>query len=269
MLDPATWLHKAQALAEGQRQRATHDCGDGMVLTVDHKANGWGAWCHRCHEPGWVFKPTPTIAERAAKLRATKQADESIERTVRPPKPANFDPSTWPLPARVWVYKAGIGNDLIKELGFYYHEPTKRVVMPVLDGDKLLYWQARGFDPDHAKYLNPSVPDKPAYKRGAGPVLVLTEDILSAVRVGGVTEAWCLMGTSITDLMLSAILAADKPVRVWLDPDGAGVKGRRKFVPKLRAYGIDASAIRSDKDPKYYSKEEIANQLGLNPTSAS
>lgn len=261
MLDPATWLSQAQELAEGQSKRSTHDCGDGKVLTVDHKANGWGAWCHRCNEPGWVFKPTPTIAERMARLRKGQQADASMQASVRPPKPANFDPSTWPLEARVWLYKAGIGNDLIRELGFYHHEPTKRVVMPVIENDKLVYWQARGFSPEFAKYLNPSVPDKPAFKRGNGSVLVLTEDILSAVRVGGVTEAWCLMGTTLTEKMLAAIIGAGKPVRVWLDPDGAGIKGMRKFVPKLRAMGIDAKSIRSAKDPKYYSREEIVSIL--------
>jgi len=202
-------------------------------------------------------------------MKAKAQADAAVQGSLRPPQPANFDPATWPLEARVWLYKAGLHNDKIKSLGFYHHEPTGRVVLPIIENNRLLYWQARGFDPKAAKYINPPVPEKPAFRIGNGPVLVLTEDILSAVRVGGVTEAWCLMGTSITDKVLSAIIATRKRVLVWLDPDGAGVKGRRKFVPRLRAYGVDATAITSDKDPKYYSKEEIAHILGLDASKAA
>lgn len=267
-LELSTWLPQAQALADGQRKRVAHGCGEGTTLLVESKDTCWTAWCYRCNDDGWHPKPRPSMRERVARLKATEAAEASIERTMYPPRPANFEPSTWPLEARVWLYKAGINNALIKELGIYHHSTTNRVVLPIIENDRLLYWQARGFDTSRPKYLNPSVPEKPPFKRGDGPVLVLTEDILSAVKVSSVTEAWCLMGTSIPDKVLSAIIAKCKPVYVWLDPDGAGIKGRRKFVPKLRTFGIDARSIQSEKDPKYYSQEEIANQLGLDPSSA-
>jgi len=229
-------------------------------MIVDHKEAGYSAYCWRCSDKGFHPHPQPSMAERLARLRAVQTAEATAAASLKPPMPADFNPANWPLPARVWLYKAGLGNDTIIRLGFYWHEPTKRVVMPVFDGGRLAYWQARGFDPKLPKYINPTI-DKPVFKQGDGPLLVLTEDMLSAVRVGEVTAAWCAMGTSLTDTIIAEILRLGKPVRVWLDPDNAGVRGRRKYVPMLRAYGIDAQAIRSDRDPKLYSKEEITKFL--------
>jgi len=269
MLDPAGWLSKAQALPEGKRKRTTHDCGPGTVLIVDHKETGWGAWCHRCNEPGWVPKPPENLSERIERLRKQAIAEAEIERDLRPPMPANFVPTTWPLIPRVWLYKAGISNERIMQCGFYYHEPTKRVVLPVTSDGKLVYWQARGFDKDGTKYINPTVDrTKLVAKYGAGPMIVLTEDILSAVRVGEVTEAWSILGTSLPDPVLNQLMLADKPVRVWLDPDASGRKGSSKAVKALRTVGIDVKPVYSERDPKFHSKEEIASVLGLDPAAA-
>lgn len=260
MLDPASWLAQAQELPLGGKRRVDHDCGGGRTLIVDHKESGYSAWCHRCSAPGFVSHPRPSLAERLAKLREVRDVEAQAQADPRPPLPADFEPSTWPLPARIWLYKAGLGNDTIQRLGFYWHERMQRVVLPVFSGDRLVYWQARGFNPDLPKYINPEL-DKPVFKQGEGPTIVLCEDMLSTVRVGEVTEAWCAMGTSLSDAAVSSLLASGKPVKVWLDPDAAGIKGRRKYVPKLRAYGIEATSIQSEKDPKLYSKEEITQFL--------
>jgi hypothetical protein len=176
--------------------------------------------------------------------------------------PADFNPSNWPLEPRVWLYKAGLSNEAIQGSGFYYHEPTKRVVLPVFDNGALVYWQARGFDASRPKYLNPEVDrTKLVAKYGQGDVLVLTEDILSAKRVSLHTEAWSILGTAIPDPVLGQIIRTGKPVLVWLDPDDAGRKGTSKAVAKLRAYGVEAKAIRTDRDPKLYSAKEIATVI--------
>ena len=260
MLDPQSWLPAAQELELGQRKRVDHDCGGGRVMLVENKPEGWSAWCHRCSDKGWHPKPQPSLGERVAALQTAQTADNKATADISPPMPAEFDPRLWPEPARIWLYKAGLSNARIEELGFYWSPDMRRVVMPVLnDQGTLVYWQARAFD-TRFKYINPPV-DKPIYKQGCGPLLVLTEDILSAARVGEVTTAWSLLGTSADDRILSDILATGLPVRVWLDPDKAGLKGRRKLVPKLRAYGVDAVSIKTAKDPKFYSNEEIRQFL--------
>lgn len=267
-LDLASWLPFAKQLERGEKAQHEHNCGPGRKLIVENKDGGYSAWCYRCGEKGWHPHPQPSLSERIAALRRVQDAEDKVEGDPRPPMPAEFDPVAWPSVPLLWLYKAGIDKDMIRGLGFYWCDRLKRVVLPVLnDQDKLVYWQARGFDPDRPKYLNPRV-DKPVYKAPSliepygGKVLCLTEDILSAARVGQVVHGWSILGTSLTPSQEAEIVkfGASK-VLVWLDPDTAGVKGRRKLVPRLRELGLDASAVRADKDPKFYSREEIKEKL--------
>ena len=257
-LDPAEWLHFAEQLERGGKSMHEHTCGDGNKLLVENADSGFKAWCYRCSMGGFKAHPQPSLSERIAALKEQRSADEAVEADPRPPMPANFDPSTWPIEPRIWLYKCGLSNSVIKAHGFYWCDRIKRVVLPVLDGHKLVYWQARGFDPDRPKYLNPKI-DKPVYKSGplgAGS-LVITEDILSAVKVGQVARAWSILGTSLTVAVASQIAKLGVPVLVWLDPDEAGRKGRRRIVASLRAMGVDARIIRAEQDPKYFSLDQI------------
>lgn len=270
----SSWLPQAQKLAVGTKDVVQHDCGDGKKLVIQHKETGWTAWCYRCSDDGWHPKPKPSLAERIAALNKKREADDDVVRSIRPPMPAEFDPRVWPSEAKVWLYKAGLDNDWLRSIGFYWCSRLNRVVMPVLDdSEKLIFWQARGFDPELAKYLSPilgpnqhkplykAVPVRPVEGRRAD-VLCLTEDILSANKVAPVVTGWSLLGTALSDPTLRQIqdFGASR-VWVWLDPDEAGVSGRRKIVPALRSLGIDAKAVRSDKDPKLIPLEEIRRKL--------
>lgn len=257
-LDPAEWLHHAEKLERGEKAMVSHSCGSGNKLLVENADAGFKAWCYRCGIGGFKSHPRPSLDERIAALREQRSADKAVEADPRPPMPTNFDPSSWPLQPRVWLYKCGLSNQMIRDAGFYWCDRIKRVVLPVLNGSKLVYWQARGFDPDRPKYLNPKI-DKPVYKSGPynfGPI-VLTEDILSAVKVGQVAEAWGLLGTRLDPSVAAEIARTGRPVLVWLDPDDAGLKARRKIIPQLRALGVDARIVRASRDPKYYSWAEI------------
>lgn len=263
-LDPADWLHFAEQLERGGKSMHPHTCGDGNKLLVENDDTGFKAWCYRCSIRGFKPHPQPSLSERIAALRDQRSADEAVETDPRPPMPANFDPSSWPLEPRVWLYKAGLSNDMIKSSGFYWCDRIKRVVLPVLDGDKLIYWQARGFDKDRPKYLNPKI-DKPVYKSGplGDALLVLTEDILSAVKVGAAQHtAWARLGTGpLSDALLAEIALTGLPVAVWLDPDDAGIKGRKRIGAQLRALGVSVRIIRAEQDPKYYSLDQIKELL--------
>lgn len=151
-----------------------------------------------------------------------------------------------------------MSDDDIKALGFYYCPRIARVVMPVHQDGQLVYWQARGFDKQRAKYINPPVDrSRLVYKIGTGPVIALTEDILSAYKVGKVTEAWSIMGTRITDAVLAELAHQSKPVRLMLDPDGAGMKANRKGLQRLRMLGCDAQVLHVPKDPKLMSRTAL------------
>jgi len=177
------------------------------------------------------------------------------------PSPAVTDPQQWPDTARVWLYKAGLSNDDIIRLGAYWHEDTQRVVLPVYRGSEVVYWQARDVSwtrkSRRPKYINPIV-DKSRLcaKYGTGPVILLTEDILSAFRCSRVTEAWALMGTALAPGVLADLLQQKKPVVAMFDPDAGGQKANTATFKRLGLMGVPFWIARPKRDPKYLTKEE-------------
>lgn len=258
MLDKRSWLHLAKELPEGRSRRVPHDCGAGTPMLVAHEADGWRAYCHRCADTGWEQKHVP-LADKIARLRRQEQED----RYAAPGLPPNLsmDPGTWPAHARAWLARAGMTRWDLTALRIGYSPGMDRVVLPVYAGDTLLYWQARGFDPERPKYINPSVPrDHIVAAFGHGTPLVLTEDYLSAWKVGRVTEAWSLLGTKCPAPVLSRLLTAPD-VRVWLDPDHAGQTKARQLCNVLELAGVRVQNVLSDRDPKLLSIEEIKRCL--------
>lgn len=273
MLDPRTWLSKAQSLPEGRKARVSHDCGPGECMMVSHKAEGWSAHCFRCSEAngeGWVPRPAESLAERLERIKRSRIAEIRIAQSVDLPQ-GEPDPQQWPLAARVWLYKAGLSNSDIEKLGIRWSKAMERVVVPLYKNGKVVYWQARSLSKEDgvAKYVNPSVPrDHLMFRAGSGP-LVLTEDILSAYRMSKAGySGWALMGTKLNDFNATQIIrhSKDGDVRVslWLDPDQAGQGAARKIAKSLRAYGVAVSNIVSARDPKLYSRIEIIKTLGGN-----
>lgn len=238
-----------------------HVCGGGRTLKVEHKPDGYSAWCFRCSDKGWHPHPQPSLAERIARLNSERAADTSAEQSAAPPHPDSFNPSDWPLVARVWLYKAGFSNDAIQRHGFYYNEKLDRVVLPVIRGGRVIYWQARGFHPDRAKYLNPPV-DKPRVFFGSGD-LVLCEDILSAARLGDVAQGCAILGTSLSDAGVSEVVgqADGRPVFLWFDPDDAGRAATRKVAAQLSLAGVPIRRVTSDLDPKLYPRNTLEEFL--------
>ncbi|OZI20075.1 hypothetical protein CAL26_21205 [Bordetella genomosp. 9] len=266
MLDKREWLAACQALPEGRSTRVNHSCGDGKTLRLSHEATRWRAWCFRCDEAGVEDKPVESFADRLARLKREESVDSALETVTHLPGPPEFDVSAWPAAAKVWLFKAGVGLPEIEELGAYWHEPSGRLVLPLFDPDgNLIYWQARDVTWTRAsarpKYINPKV-DKQylVAKYGRGDPLVLTEDVLSAFRVGQSTEAWSLMGTSLSD-GVAATIETHRPVCVWLDPDRPGLRAAREITKQLLSLGIDARRIRSRADPKLLSNREIRHHL--------
>lgn len=265
------WLATAQALPEGQHTRIGHECGDGKVLSVGCNEDGWRAHCFRCDYKWFVPRPPESITEKLARLQKAKDADRWIRKSVSMPIGLT-NPQDWPMHARLWFYKAGISNvDIEHGIKAVWSEAMQRVVMPVYEDDQVVYWQARDTqwtrETPRAKYINPEVPrDKlPLYRSGTGNVLVLTEDILSAFKVSKAGFlAWALLGTKLNDYNLNEILYSARTlhngpnlVYVWLDPDQAGQMAARAVTRTLRAYGVDARNVQSERDPKLHSRNEI------------
>ena len=264
-LSPASWLPKAQALPHGGRARVDHDCGAGRTLTIRRDDAGLHAFCFRCNDKGWLPPEPEPLEVRLKRLQAGTTADAQAMQSVGLPAPAVKAWDEWPAKARLWLLKAGLSSADLPRLGAYYHPPSDRVVLPVLSGSDVVFWQARSLDKHRLpKYLAPDVSKSsviPQY--GSADVVTLTEDILSAYKVGKIGEGWCMMGTSPSKKLLGMLAARGCKVNVWLDPDAAGRKAVAKIMPMLRAFNIEARDIVSDCDPKLVHLSDMKELLCL------
>jgi hypothetical protein len=260
--DRSTWVPAAQALPRDRTRRLPHGCGGGQTLLVSRSASGGlRAWCFRCNQGDSVAAPEPTLHEVLDRLRAHRVADETASTMVLP-APAVHDPALWPEPARVWLYRAGLGGPEIARLGAYYHAATGRVVLPVMQDGVPVFWQARSVDGRQPKYLAPAV-DKAGIvpKYGTGQVIHITEDLLSAFKVGMVAEAWCALGTRMGPGLCAALLADPRPVRLLLDPDVPGVKAANVMARTLRGFGRAVSVVHLARDPKLFHLHDLQTLL--------
>ncbi len=255
------WAHHTQGMGLGEKRRVPHICGPGRTLMVSADGEGYRAWCFRCALGDRMPLPAEGLATKLARMRAAV-AEDTLAATAEPPGPAIYADAIgeWPMPARLWLYRAGLGALEIARLGAYYHPPTSRVVLPVLGpSGAIVYWQARSVDGRMPKYLGSTVGRHRAVPRyGESSHIVVTEDILSAFKVGAAgREGWCALGTRLSAAFMAALLKADKPACVWLDPDPAGQAGAAKIIKQLTAYGVPVRNIVSARDPKLHSKDEI------------
>lgn len=253
------WLDLVKDLTPGGKRRVA----DGQTVSF----NGESYFLYDFREKdGELWKPELSPAEKLALIRARQEAQEAAAASCDLPVPQVLHPGDWPVAARVWLYKAHFNNDMIRELGIFWHPDMRRVVLPLnmLDGSKA--WVARKTEVmDGPKYLAPG-----GMYRGGGAVvsvgsdtLVLTEDILSAWRVSGAckVDALAILGTTIGNQELAIIASSYKRCVIWTDPDAAGRDGRRKLYLRLGRFGTEVSLRITDRDPKLYSDEELKELL--------
>lgn len=263
MLSPASWVDKAKEVRIYERLRTDHDCGPGRTLTIRHDEKGLHAYCFRCNDSGWQAPAPVPLAVRLERIRDRAKVDEKFAKSVALPQPYVKAWDQWPPACRLWLLKAGLSRADAGLMGAYYHPPSERVVLPVLGPSlEVLFWQARAVDGRQPKYLAPPVDKQgitPMY--GRSDAVTLTEDLLSAYKVGKVAEGWSLLGTALSQRTLGLLVARGCKVNVWLDPDGAGQKAATKVLAALRGAGLEARNIISKVDPKLVHREQIKELL--------
>lgn len=155
-----------------------------------------------------------------------------------------------------WLLKYRIFKSDIELTGIKYDLISKRLMLPL--GNNA--YQGRS-NTESPKYW--TFGDKAPVFFGTGSTVVLVEDWLSAYRIGKITSAVTLLGTSIPLRLLMTLVDNYGRIVLWLDPDNAGITAMHKIRKKLELLtpkSIDI--IRSDKDPKDYSDDEIRSYLG-------
>ena len=262
MKHPANVLALAEQLKLGQKRRVDHDCGDGKTMVVSRNDRGVSYWCHRCHAKGWI-PDERSLAERIQALSQAQEWDQVAADSLELPGPGKFDTWDWPDEALLWLFKAGFSRDEIKALGLYWNPRMQRVILPVRNMDgKVIYWQGRGFDKDRPKAINPTVNREGLVAQyGSGTDCVaLTEDILSAAKVGGVegASAWALLGTVLSYSTALSLAELGRPVLLMLDDDPAGRRGAAEASKILSLLGVWHKQVYFGKDPKLVPRSVIA-----------
>lgn len=151
----------------------------------------------------------------------------------------------------------------IKENNILWSDSIQRICFPVFNGDKLLAWQGRylGEDKTKPKWFSQGNLKEILHiiKPKRNSTLVLTEDIISAIRVGN-QENFCaspLFGSHIDIKKLYQYDFAISPNQyiLWLDKDKEIES--YKFTQNARQSGLPCATIVTDRDPKTYTHMEI------------
>lgn len=251
-------------MSVGQSIRVPHKvCSPCRDMIVTRKQTGVHAYCFRCKESMW-YSPESYTREDLSLIKK-----KSLDTVSNGKLPDDFTTSI-PVEKRVWFYKYGVTDALISKHGFGYSPSLDRLVMPYYNkSGSLAFMQMRSNDPTAVpKYvsmvntqcmfevntLNPLLPE----------AVVLTEDILSAVKVGQVQTSASLLGTSFLPGYTDSPYINNNEHTLfilWLDPDKAGKVGSATIAKKLSLLGKRTYVLETERDPKCYSKEQIRNLL--------
>lgn len=113
-----------------------------------------------------------------------------------------------------------------------------RIIIPVINNNKLEYFQGRSIYKDiEPKYLNPVVDKTPIIyhkdKIKSSRDIIITEGLLDAMAVG--KQCTSTLGADISDKKISILLGmTEKTVIICLDNDDAGMNALKRFINKSK-----------------------------------
>lgn len=213
-------------------------------------------WCFSC---GYYV---PASLEH--RIRSTITRPDKGPRKVELPFDASIN-----IPANVMVRLGtwGLDEHLVKKHRFLWSETKRRLIMPVYGPDgELLMYQERSWDIGLPKYLTNGLSSDilhilyPEGEEDDRSVVILTEDLVSAIKVSQYKPAMPLWGSDIPLKTIKRLASQFHVVGVWLDPD---MKLKAvKDVLRISQY-VPAFFVHSNLDPKFYSKDSIKEHIDI------
>lgn len=130
------------------------------------------------------------------------------------------------------------------------------LVFPVFNEDgHLMMYQCRNFGEVGPKYLTYGAKDH-LHILGEGDTIVLTEDLISAIKVSRITSAMPVWGSFLSPENAKRLSSRFSKAYMWLDKD----KSQEAFK-QAQEYSYlfkdGCTSIRTERDPKEYSAQEI------------
>ena len=233
---------------------AHRGCSGSKAMKVNIAVDGAMFHCFKCGATRFIKHFDMTY--RSRKIREAELAKVQYEKSRRGyGLPADFSHDIAPA-GLAWLGSGGWTSDLIERYGIGWSNNMKRVVIPV---EPEGYTARAVFKDQVPKYLEKAPAQAFWISSTIVNTLAITEDILSAGRVGEFIPTESVLGTSVGNWMPPTEVTK---VILWLDNDAAGRKGRAAFRKKLQWFpDITIQDIETSKDPKCYSRDEIKEIL--------
>lgn len=260
------WEKTARKLPCGKSVRV-RCCSKDLSRLISHTEHGYSTVCFRCGLHLKQFTPHG-VRSISEVLQHKRELEKYIAQAGRVELPEDYTTDI-PSVGRAWMLKAGVTSDVTDYYEIGWSDKLGRVVIPIIDDEgEVAGVQSRAvYAEQKPKYLNKTgkeyssvlfwSDDEIMLMDPLPDWVVLTEDILSAIRVGRIQSAVSSLGTSINHHTVASILELHERVLVWYDGDAAGKRGASNARKKFALQGADVRVISTPKDPKAYSNEEI------------
>ena len=166
-----------------------------------------------------------------------------------------------PQKALQWLGKYGIMKDELNT--FLWSSEREYLIFPFFDSEgRIAAWQGRSFGDTGRKYFTTGAVSDIMILYGTGNTVILTEDVLSAIKVGRVAVGLPLLGSNIPPRLLQRLATRFKDLGIWLDRDKA--KESHHGAVRASQMGFDrVRTIITDLDPKEYTTDEIRSHLEI------
>lgn len=156
-----------------------------------------------------------------------------------------------------WLRQYGINDYEIKKYRMGWSNSQLLLIYPVFDEhNNVIFWQGRNFG-EGPKYLTGGKKSDILYKVGRekSSTIIVTEDLISAIKVGRDYQAAPLWGSDMALGLIRKVADEFDVLGVWLDPD----KNQKAVEIALRASQyLPTFVIHSSFDPKQYHISAIA-----------
>lgn len=251
-----------------QRSNCPH-CSDTKQRFYERDTgSGTVQYCHNCGYKNFIPTKNRTPLETAKYIQRITTEKEQLDLVKDIRLPRDFS-NNIPRLALVWLRKYGITDYEISSFGIGWSEHYQRLILPVYQNAKLVYYQSRTFKPitkDNPKYLNikQSGAKNIFFTRGwdmTKPIdsLCIVEDILSAIKVGRYMPTLALLG-SYFPVELNPLYRLCNKVLIWLDMDK--YKEAIAQATKINAIsGKPVYVISTPLDPKENKDDDIKHKI--------
>lgn len=249
-----------------------HHCKEGrgndkMYVTLQPDNNTILVYCHHCHGKGRFNKRGRKHTGGAHAHRIMSYPKE----TVAFPSAATWETKVWHRDATHWICQYGLTDDELKDNYIAYDPSRHALLLPVVstagEVEVIQYRNLNHKKDGKPKYLTEAKRGGQSWfrSRGVGDPLVLTEDMLSAIKVARVTSSIALLGTSLRHDLLNHLTTNDThgTIVVWLDDDNPQVRANQYEIAKQLELTHEVAVIHGQRQPKELTTTAITEVLSV------